>query len=160
MCWTIHNILIFLLCSPSSLIVKRLKMMCIVSNIAVIMCLRRKKNKNKTCLSANICFYSSPLAMCILGTRAAELLINKDQNPQCGNNGPQTLHCLCLPRSRSDIRWLHSLQPQLWVCYFSRGYVYDGVDMRGLGLYLCLHGLCSREDYFLGFVIKNKAEEH
>lgn len=57
-----------------------------------------------------------------LGARAAELLFNTDQNPQCGGNRPQTLNSLCLPCASSHCCWLHGLQPQLWICYCSWGY--------------------------------------
>ena len=49
------------------------------------------------------------------GARAAELLINTDQNPQCGGNRPQTINCLRLSCARSHDNWLHSLQFQVWV---------------------------------------------
>lgn len=67
-----------------------------------------------------------------VGTRAAELLINTDQKPQCGRNGPQTLNCLCLPRACSHCCWIYSVQPQLSVCYSSWGYDCRGVRHEGI----------------------------
>lgn len=117
MCPTVHNILLSLLCSPSALVANRLKMMCFVSHIAAIMGLCKH-------MSAGFCFCFSPVAICFLGARAAELLINTDQNPQRGRHRPQTFHRLRLPRARSHCWWLHSLQPQLWVCHCSWRYVW------------------------------------
>lgn len=90
--------------------------MCFVSNMAVVMGLCKHMSGKKY-------FCSLPLAICIVGARTAELLINADQNPQCDNNGPKTLHCLHFPRARSHCRWVHGLQPYLWVFYCSWGYV-------------------------------------
>lgn len=90
-----------------------------------------------------------------LGARAAELLIDADQNPQRGGNRPQTLHCLRLPRARSHCCWLHSVQPQLWVCHRSWRYDYGGVSTKELCFCLCLCCLCLREERHRYLVIQS-----
>lgn len=104
--------------------------------------------KNIVCLYCQnmILFIISGKLFAYLGARAAELLIDTDQNPQCGGNGPQTLDCLCLPRARSHCCWLHSLQPQLWVCYRSWGYDCGGLAMEDFWLCLCSYWLRFREE--------------
>lgn len=102
--------LVSLLCSPSAQIVNRMKIMCFVSNVAVIMGLC---TRTFVCQKLALVYHLWQSVRAFLGARAAELLINADQSPQRGGNGPQTLDCLRLPCARSHRCWIHSVQPQL-----------------------------------------------
>lgn len=95
------------LCSPSALIVNKME--------NYVFCFKHGCDNGfmQTYVWQKKYFCSLPLAICIVGAGTAELLINADQNPQCGNNRPKTLHCLHFPRARSHCRWVHSLQPYL-----------------------------------------------
>lgn len=139
-CRTIYNVLLSPLCSPSALT---------VNSINIMFCFKRCCEngfmQKHVCLTKPAFvshFWQS--ASAFLGTRAAELLINTDQNPQRGGDGTQTLDCIRLPRARSHRCRLHSIQPQLCVCYCSWGYECGGVSMRELCLCLCLYQLWYR----------------